>query len=129
VVLIGTAAPTHWVDGGLPRRLVLPLTQSGSTITTYLPIDPNTLPLGHYMLFAMVDDIPSVAKIIRVRPPTLGDVDGDDDIDLNDYGVFPACLSGPAALPPAGCALVDFNTDGDVDLRDLAGFQTVFGEN
>lgn len=67
VVLIGTGAHTHWVDAGVQRRLVLPVAQSGSVARVTLSTDPNVLPLGHYMLFAMVDDIPSVALIVEVR--------------------------------------------------------------
>lgn len=67
VVLIGTGVTTHWVDGGVPRRLELPVSQSGAAITCTLPSDPNRLPLGHYLLFAMIDDIPSVAAIVRVQ--------------------------------------------------------------
>ena len=66
VVLMGIQTTTHWVDGGIPRRLVVPLQQSSSTVTATLPIDPNLIPLGHYMIFAMVDDIPSEAEIIQV---------------------------------------------------------------
>ncbi len=66
VVLLGIQTTTHWVDAGIPRRVVLPFQQAGSTVTTTLPTDPNLLPLGHYMLFAMVDDIPSEAEIIQV---------------------------------------------------------------
>jgi hypothetical protein len=65
-VLVGTQSTTHWVDGGIPRRVVLRITQTGNEITTVLPSDLNEVPAGHYMLFAMVDDIPSVAKIIRI---------------------------------------------------------------
>jgi len=67
VVLMGTGAHTHWVDAGVPRRLELPVTQAGTRATVTLPSDPNLLPVGHYLLFAMVDDLPSVARIIRVR--------------------------------------------------------------
>jgi len=66
VVLMGMQTSTHWVDGGIPRRLVLPVQQSGSSVTFTLPTDPNLLPLGHYMLFAMVDDIPSEAMILQI---------------------------------------------------------------
>ncbi len=71
VVLIGTQTTTHWVDGGIPRRLVLPVQQNGTTVTATVPTDPNLAMLGHYMLMAMVDDIPSVARIVRVveTPP------------------------------------------------------------
>ena len=66
IVLIGTPATTHWVDAGIPRRLVLPVTQSGGFVAATLPSDPNVLPLGFYMVFAMVDDIPSVAWIVKI---------------------------------------------------------------
>ncbi len=66
VTLMGMQATTHWVDGGIPRRLVLPAQQNGTMVTTILPTDPNIIPLGHYMLFAMVDDIPSEARIIKI---------------------------------------------------------------
>ncbi len=65
-VLVGTGAHTHWVDGGVPRRLVLPVSQAGPNAELRLPSDPNILPLGHYILFAMADDVPSVGRIVRV---------------------------------------------------------------
>lgn len=66
VVLMGTQTTTHWVDGGIPRRLNVAFQQIGSSVTATLPVDPNVLPLGHYMVFAMVDDIPSEAVIVQV---------------------------------------------------------------
>jgi hypothetical protein len=68
VVLMGLQSTTHWVDGGIPRRLVLPVAQAGSNASVSVPTDPNLVPLGWYMLFGMVDDIPSVARILRVDP-------------------------------------------------------------
>ncbi|MFN0241376.1 MAG: galactose oxidase-like domain-containing protein [Planctomycetota bacterium] len=65
-VLMGLQSTTHWVDAGVPRRLVLPVTQNGADASLVLPTDPDVLPLGWYMLFGMVDDIPSVARILRV---------------------------------------------------------------
>jgi hypothetical protein len=65
---MGAGATTHWVDAGVPRRLVLPVQQSGASATCTLPVDPNRLPVGHYLLFAMVDDIPSIARIVRIQP-------------------------------------------------------------
>jgi len=67
VVLMGTTVHTHWVEGGVPRRLELPVVQAGARVQTTLPTDANLLPVGHYLVFAMVDDIPSVAAIVRVR--------------------------------------------------------------
>lgn len=68
VVLMGVQSTTHWVDGGIPRRLVLPVQQAGRRASCTLPTDPDLLPLGWYMLFGMVDDIPSIARFLRVDP-------------------------------------------------------------
>ena len=65
-VLIGTGAHTHWLEAGVMRRLELDVSQVGARATITLPTDRNELPVGHYLLFGMVDDIPSVAKIVRV---------------------------------------------------------------
>ncbi len=55
-----------------------------------------------------------------------GDADGDGDVDLDDYSVFAACLSGPFGGVAPGCAFADFNGDAAVDLRDYAEFQIAF---
>lgn len=128
VVLMGTLAHTHWVDGGINRRLVLPVQQLGSSAITYLPRDLNVLPLGHYMVFGMVDDIPSVAKIIRVTAgPTLirADLDEDNDVDSDDFGLFQSCQTGPVLGPPASgpCLAADFDGDDDIDISDFGLFQ------
>ena len=67
-VLMGAQSTTHWVDGGIPRRLELAVTQSGTRAQILLPSDPNRVPVGWYLLFGMVDDIPSEALIVRVDP-------------------------------------------------------------
>ncbi len=135
VVLMGAAAPTHWVDGGIPRRLVLSIEQAGPTATVTLPTDASVLPLGFYLMFAMVDDIPSVASIIQVHTAQAGDVDDDGDVDLADHAAFVTCLTGPCStatcVPPlyggsATCAAMDFEGDGDVDLRNFAQFQNAY---
>ena len=46
ISLMGAGAHTHWVEAGVPRRLVLPVQQSGSQASVALPTDPNRLPLG-----------------------------------------------------------------------------------
>lgn len=113
VVLIGAQTTTHWVDGGNPRRLVLPVKQEGDTVYTTLPADPNLLPLGHYMLFAMVDDIPSVAWMVNVHP-LLGELNGDGDVDAADLALLLGSW-GPCDPCPA-----DLDSDGAVGAADLA---------
>lgn len=66
-VLLGTSAVTHWMDGGVPRLLRLSFTQESSEIRATIPSDPARAPLGYYMLFLMVDDIPSEGVIVRIR--------------------------------------------------------------
>jgi len=55
-----------------------------------------------------------------------GDCDQDGDIDLDDFAVFAACLTGPSGEPPPGCDLADLDGDTDVDLADAARFQGAF---
>ncbi len=74
LVLVGMSSVTHWVDGGLPLLLAVPFTQSGSGVVAAIPSDPNLAPAGHYLLFAMVDDIPSKAVVVRLTESVTGDV-------------------------------------------------------
>lgn len=117
VVLIGAPTTTHWVDAGIPRRLLLPVNQQGSIATVAIPTDANLVPLGHYMLFAMVDDIPSMAKIVRVRPRA-GDVNGNGVVNVSDLlAVINAWGSCPSPCPPTCTA--DMNDDCVVNVSDL----------
>ena len=68
VVLVSARAVTHWVDGGPQRSLDLNFTQTGAVVTAAVPTDPARALAGYYILFAMVDDIPSVGRIVRVTP-------------------------------------------------------------
>lgn len=70
VVLVGARNSTHWIDGGPQRILPLAFTQSGSMLNVSLPADTVRLLPGYYLLFAMVDDIPSVARMVRVTAVT-----------------------------------------------------------
>src|SRR5262249_22598277 len=65
LVLIGTNAVTHWMDGGVPRLVRLSFEQVGTDLRAQLPTDPAQLPSGQYLLFVMVDDIPSQGQIVR----------------------------------------------------------------
>jgi hypothetical protein len=123
VVLVGCSAHTHWVDGGVPRRLALTVQQAGSQACVSLPLDANVIPAGHYMLFAMVDDIPSVARIIRVASEAVvpGDFDGSGRVDLPDVNPFVSVLLGNAT----GCdarTTADVNIDGTANGADVKPF-------
>ncbi|MCK4340747.1 MAG: hypothetical protein KAY37_03375 [Phycisphaerae bacterium] len=62
----------------------------------------------------------------------LGDLDCDDDVDADDFGIFVDCLAGPNVTnPPPGCNPTDFanadlDADSDVDLADFSLFQASF---
>jgi hypothetical protein len=68
ILLVGTTARTHFMDSGNGRFLELQFTQQGDTITANIPATPARAVFGYYMLFAMVDDIPSVGRIVRIAP-------------------------------------------------------------
>lgn len=54
------------------------------------------------------------------------DVDGDRDVDMEDFAVFQRCFTGTAGtmtdVPTCGC--LDFVRDGKIDDFDLAAFRT-----
>jgi hypothetical protein len=54
------------------------------------------------------------------------DIDGNGDVDSQDFDVFAGCMSGPDASPSPGCEAADLNEDGAVDLADLAELQAAF---
>ena len=56
----------------------------------------------------------------------LGDLDSDQDVDLEDFTIFQLCFGGSANPPAPACPAdvdADFDDDGDVDLRDFLSFQ------
>ncbi len=60
--------------------------------------------------------------------PLRGDFNNFGGVDLLDYGMFEACLSGPDVQKLSSvCSDVDLDTDGDVDLFDFRFFQWAFG--
>lgn len=66
VRLAGVSAATHFLDGGTMRLLDLEFTQSGSAITARVPEDAAVAMAGYYLLFVLVDDVPSVGRIVRI---------------------------------------------------------------
>jgi len=71
--------------------------------------------------------------LYALRDPP-GDLDFDGDIDFDDFTSFETCMTGPrepgtAALTAPGCELLDFDSDWDVDLADVALFQLAFTGN
>jgi hypothetical protein len=76
------------MNSGNNRYLELPFNKTANQITAILPSDSVTLPDGFYMLFVMVDDIPSVAKIIHIQGSSLK-IDGNFMSSINYFGIYP----------------------------------------
>lgn len=68
LVLVSARAATHWNDGGPQRFLSLDYVQNGDDVQGMVPNDPIRALSGYYILFALVDDIPSVGRIVRIAP-------------------------------------------------------------
>jgi len=67
-----------------------------------------------------IDNVAFFAIAATVAP----DFDKDGDVDLEDFGMFQVCITGPDDGPPdPGCEQADFDNDNDVDLSDFGLFQ------
>jgi hypothetical protein len=69
VVMMGTNATTHFMDSGNGRYLALDHEQTGATVRATVPDGAAQAVPGWYLLFVAVDDIPSVARVVRVEAP------------------------------------------------------------
>lgn len=87
VILISTQSVTHFMNTGNNRFVHLNYLQSGTTISASIPNDSLIFPDGFYMLFAMVDDIPGIAKIISVVGNYITNII--EPIDFKNITIFP----------------------------------------
>ncbi|MGD8451542.1 MAG: PQQ-binding-like beta-propeller repeat protein [Phycisphaerae bacterium] len=73
--------------------------------------------------------------LVAYRGGNAGDMDGDGDVDADDFVLWAPCMAGPeVTTPPPGCEpaafqRADLDSDGDVDLRDFAELQRVAGQS
>ena len=71
VSLIRLGAVTHAFDQN-QRFQRLSFSNDGTGLTVTAPSSPNRAPPGHYMVFVLnQDDVPSIAKIVRIRCPAI----------------------------------------------------------
>lgn len=68
VILQSTQAVTHMMNCGENRFLDLNFSVENQAVSAEIPDDSLKALPGWYLLWAMVDDIPSVARIVRVLP-------------------------------------------------------------
>jgi hypothetical protein len=88
---------------------------AGNLLAAVAPAHANLAPPGYYMLFLMNgNDVPSIAKIIRVSDEPTADVDGSGDVNVDDLlAVINAW--GTCESP----CIADVTADGNVDVNDL----------
>jgi len=68
-----------------------------------------------------------IDAVSDVAAGMLGDANGDGDIDGDDAVVLVDCMFGPQVTAPSSpCRVVDFDQDGDVDMRDAASLMEQF---
>lgn len=67
VLLMSLQSVTHFMKTGNNRFLALDFSQSNDQISARIPEDSLAAVPGYYMLFVMVDDIPSIAEIIKIK--------------------------------------------------------------
>ncbi len=97
-----------------------------STGSIQRPLDPANPGLGDITLTW------TVHGEVLVPDPLPGDLDGDGDVDSDDYTTFSACFSGPGVtIPPPGChptnfANADLDGELDVDCDDWDMFALAF---
>mgnify|MGYP002623631644 FL=1 len=56
-------------------------------------------------------------------PRVSADLDGDCDVDVDDFALFEVCRSGPAIAVSPECDEADFDRDGDADQGDFGRLQ------
>ncbi|MBK6861627.1 MAG: DUF1929 domain-containing protein [Saprospiraceae bacterium] len=96
IVLQSTQAATHMMNCGENRFLDLDFTQQGQSIEALIPNDSLMALPGWYLLWVMVDDIPSVARIVRILPGKPVITATEESTAANVFSLFPnpAALSG-----------------------------------
>lgn len=106
-------------------------TSTGETDTILVNYTTSGLGVGTYQATITISD-PAASNSPRTVPVTLvverlnvpGDLDGDSDVDQDDFGLFQRCLSGPGNDQTAQeCAGAKLDGDSDVDYEDVVLFQ------
>jgi hypothetical protein len=101
---------------------------TGQTHYGWIELEAERNPEGAIARFLPIrwgyNDEPGAAAAIPIFGT--GDCSGDGFVDLVDFSVYDACLSGPQAGTDAECACLDHDVDHDVDLADFAAFQQAF---
>ncbi len=98
VVMQSTQAVTHMMNCGENRFLDLQFTHQAKSVEAIIPEDSLRALPGWYLLWAMVDDIPSVAKIVRILPGKAVSTATEENVMTNTFNVFPNPVVTGSAL-------------------------------
>jgi len=82
VILMSTPSISHFMNCGNNRYVELSFTQSGNTLSATIPSDSLKVLDGYYQMSVMVDDIPSVSKIVKVQSRSIA---GNSTLNLTAY--------------------------------------------
>jgi len=85
-------------------------------------IDPDAPPGANQAFFDALDSDKLTKPQLIVNAAVPGDADEDQDVDLDDFATFTACMTGPGGTATPACMVFDFDLDADVDLLDLQAF-------
>ncbi len=89
VILMSLQAVTHFMNTGNNRYLELDFDQQANVVSATVPIDSLAALPGYYMLFVMVDDIPSVAEIVKIsNGQIISSTENSTDAEIN-LSIFP----------------------------------------
>ncbi|MCC7292451.1 MAG: hypothetical protein IT449_10375 [Phycisphaerales bacterium] len=90
-------------------------------------IDPDTAEDRQQAFIDALDSESGSKPYLTLDEAMPGDSDRDGGIDLADFTDLHDCLTGPAASTiDLACLPFDFDGDSDIDLQDIAAFQTAF---
>ncbi|MBK8923472.1 MAG: DUF1929 domain-containing protein [Saprospirales bacterium] len=89
VVLQSTQAVTHMMNCGENRFLDLNFSVENQAVSAEIPDDSLKVLPSWYLLWAMVDDIPSEARMVRILPGQASSVSVDNVLTDPVFTVFP----------------------------------------
>jgi hypothetical protein len=103
-------------------------------ISTLLLVEEQVVDPGYPSFLTKESSETPPRLLIWLVPVIPGDGDGDGILSLEDFGGVVSCLDGPGETPgtgtleqnTCGCSF-DVDRDGDVDLRDVAHFESEYG--
>ena len=133
ITVTNTAAGTlrYWVGrDAVPWLSISPTSgrSTGETDPITLTYDLSGLQVGTYHATITVtsrdaSNSPQTVDVNITVQTVKPDLDGDGDVDQEDFGLFQACLSGAGVEASPGCAHARFDDDSDVDYDDLIIFE------